>query len=121
MASKYKKHLRRLKRIKKPPFFRITNRLIYFMFTFSVILFLFYLAGNYQDFLSANQKIILTALTYVSVVLIFFCICGVVEVFVYSFKLKTSVLMKFIILYILFALIGTFNASIGTIITFISH
>ncbi|OJF77733.1 MAG: hypothetical protein BKP49_01785 [Treponema sp. CETP13] len=121
MPSKYKKHIRNLKHIKMPTFFRITNRIIGFMFSFSLILFLFYLAGNYQGFLAKNQIIILTVLSYVSVSLVFFCICGIVEIFIFSYKEKNSTLMKFILLYILVSLIGVINASIGSIITFISH
>jgi hypothetical protein len=121
MPSKYTKHLRHLKRVKKPVLFRVTNRLIYFLFSFSLVIYIFYIAGNYQQFLDKTQKLILTVLSYTSIILIWFCICAIAEVFVYSFKLKTTYFMRFIIIYVLIAIISFINAFAGTFITFISH
>jgi len=121
MPSKYKKHLRNLKRIKKPALFRVTNRLVYFLFSFSVVIYIFYIAGNYQQFLDNTQKLILTVLAYTSIILIFFCICALVEAFVYSFKLKTTYFIRFIFMYVLIGIISLFNAFAGIFITYISH
>lgn len=116
-----KNNLHNLKLNRKPTFFRITNRLINFLFSFSIVLFLFYVAGNYQLFLDQSQKIILTVLSYISIALIWFCCCGLIEIIFFSIKKKTFYFVRFIPLYILFAGFGVVNAAVGTFITYASH
>lgn len=105
----------------KPPIFKLTNRLILFFFLFSCIIFIFYTVGNWQDFLDKSQKLLLYITTVSSIFLLCFMVCGFILIIVYSFKQKTVYFLRFIPLYIIYAVIGILIILFGSAISFFSR
>lgn len=61
---------------KQPLLYRIVRRTVLFLTLFLTSLLLFYVMGNYQEFVDENQNLILNAATVTSFLLVFFSACG---------------------------------------------
>ncbi|HAH61751.1 MAG TPA: hypothetical protein DCL73_06610 [Treponema sp.] len=61
---------------KQPLLYRIVRRTVLFLTLFLTSLLLFYVIGNYQEFVDENQNLILDAVTVTSFLLVFFSACG---------------------------------------------
>ncbi|MGI5172064.1 hypothetical protein H0R92_00485 [Treponema sp. OMZ 840] len=90
---------------RKPFLFKITNRSILFLFSFSLIIFFFYAAGNRQQFSDENQKLLLNIVRFVSAGLLCFLCAGFVQIVVYLIKTKNKRLIPFLVLYIFFFIV----------------
>lgn len=84
--------------------------LIVFLFLFCLFLCVFYVIGNYKEFLDSSQKLILSWLSVSSIVLGFFSFIGlVVNILLITKKIKIKnripafLLMIFFILFSIFA------------------
>lgn len=106
---------------KKPPIFKILNRLNLFLFSFSCVIFIFYIAGNWQGFLDDSQKLLLLVTNISSILLLLFIIVGFMLIVVFSFKQKTMYFLRFIPLYILYGAICLSIMLFSSAITFISR
>lgn len=104
----------------KPFLFKITNRMILFLFSLSLVLFFFYAAGNFQQFSEQSQKFLLTAVTFLSASLLFFIFAGLMEILWYGIKLKTLQFLGFAFLYLLFALFSVLFILFGSGVIFLS-
>lgn len=105
---------------RKPFLFKITNRMILFLFSLSLVLFFFYTAGNFQQFSGQSQKFLLTAVTFLSAALLFFICAGLVQILWYGIKLKTLQFLGFAFLYLLFALFAVLFIFFGSGVIFLS-
>lgn len=106
---------------KRPPIFELTNRLILFLFSFSCVIFLFYIAGTEQVFLAENQKLLLLVSNISSILLLWFMFVGFILIVVYSFKQKTTYFLRFFPLYILYGIICFVIMLFSSIITFLAR
>ena len=101
---------------RKPLLFKMTNRIVLFLFSFSLVLFCFYAAGNIQFFLDKNQKLLLNAVKITSILLLCFLTAGSVQILWYATHTKRFML-RFIALYVplfIFAfLLFTFAFAVG--------
>lgn len=77
-----------------------------FLFSFSCLIFLFYIAGNWQGFLNENQKLLLQVTSISSILLLWFLVIGFVLLTVYSIKQKTLYFLRFIPLYLIYGIIS---------------
>lgn len=84
--------------------------LIVFLFLFCLFLCVFYVIGNYKEFLDSSQKLILSWLSVSSIVLGFFSFIGlIVNILLITKKIKIKnripafLLMIFFILFSIFA------------------
>lgn len=84
--------------------------LIVFLFLFCLFLCVFYVIGNYKEFLDSSQKLILSWLSVSSIVLGFFSFIGLVVNILLMFKkikiknrIPAFLLMIFFILFSIFA------------------
>lgn len=97
--------------------FRLTKTAVFIMFFFCIILFLFYLIGNYQDFMDRTQLLILTVLAFASVLNSVLCTIGLVEMIFFmitdGFQFKN--LMQ-LLLFVLIFLISLIFAAYSVII-----
>lgn len=84
--------------------------LIVFLFLFCLFLCVFYVIGNYKEFLDSSQKLILSWLSVSSIVLGFFSFIGLIVnilLIIKKIKIKNRIsallLMNFFILFSIFA------------------
>ena len=84
--------------------------LIVFLFLFCLFLCVFYVIGNYKEFLDSSQKLILSWLSVSSIVLGFFSFIGLIVnilIIIKKIKIKNRIpaflLMIFFILFSIFA------------------
>ncbi len=61
------------------PIFELTSRVTLFFFMILIVLIILYVAGNYQQFIDANQRLILYTSAIVSALLFLFATAGFVE------------------------------------------
>jgi uncharacterized membrane protein len=61
---------------KQPLLYRILRRTVLFLTLFLTSLLLFYIIGNYQEFVDSNQNFILDAATVTAFLLVFFSAAG---------------------------------------------
>ena len=58
--------------------YKLASSMVFIWFTFEIILFLFYLIGNYQNFLDKSQLLILQLLSFSAVITFVLCFCSLV-------------------------------------------
>ena len=78
--------------------------LIVFLFLFCLFLCVFYIIGNYKEFLDSSQKLILSWLSFASIVLGFFSFIGLavnVILMIKKNKTKSRILSIFLMLFFL--------------------
>jgi len=68
-----------LTKIDSSVLFRLIGRSILFLAMMTVVLFLFYACGNFQLFLDRTQRFIMLLCSITSIILIFFCLAGMIE------------------------------------------
>ncbi len=73
-----------------PLLFIVTRRTVLFLFLFLCAMILFYMAGNYQNFLDSDQRLILRAGAVSAILLTGFCAAGAAECAVLLFLKKSA-------------------------------
>lgn len=102
--------------------YKLASSMVFIWFSFEFLLFLFYLIGNYQNFLDKSQLLILQLLSYSAVIT--FCLCFIsLSILVILMILRTYKLTNLLrLLPILLALvINIIFLSYSTIITQLSE
>ena len=94
---------------RKPLLFKMTNRIVLFLFSFSLVLFCFYAAGNIQFFLDKNQKLLLNAVKITSILLLCFLTTGSVHTKRFMLRFIALYVPLFIFAFVLF----TFAFAVG--------
>ena len=106
---------------RRPLLFRLTNRMTLFLTLLLSSLILFYITGNYQQFLDADQHLILLLCTYTAAALALFSFFSFIEAVVFLIVLKNNARLIFIlhavVLFFLFAA-AVFFAFVTRSITF---
>ncbi len=85
--------------------FRLTRTSVFIMFFFCILLFLFYLIGNYQNFMDKTQLLILSALAFSSILEVVLSFLGIIEIIFFMIANKFSVKNLFSLLFMLLSLI----------------
>ncbi len=85
--------------------FRLTRTSVFILFFFCVLLFLFYLMGNYQNFMDKTQLLILTVLGFSSVLEVVLSFLGLVEIIFFMITNKFRVNNIFSLLFLILAFI----------------
>lgn len=87
--------------------FRLTFRAYLFLLLMLIVLTLFYVMGNFQQFLDSTQHFNLLLSSVVSIALIFFSFIGLVESIVYSITTKQKKFIFYAALFLLTLIIVT--------------
>ena len=85
--------------------FRLTRTSVFIMFFFCILLFLFYLIGNYQSFMDKTQLLILTALAFASVLEVVLSFLGLIEIVFFMITNKFRINNVFSLLFMILAFI----------------
>lgn len=100
------------KKIKEKPkinssfwLFRLTRTSVFILFFFCILLFLFYLMGNYQNFMDKTQLLILTVLGIVSVLEVVLSFLGLIEIVFFMIANKFRLNNIFSLLFLIAAFI----------------
>lgn len=95
--------------------------LIVFLFLFCLFLCVFYVIGNYKEFLDSSQKLILSWLSVSSIVLGFFSFIGlVVNILLIIKKIKIKNRIPAILLMIFFILFSIFVNVFSYLVNYLS-
>ena len=95
--------------------------LIVFLFLFCLFLCVFYVIGNYKEFLDSSQKLILSWLSVSSIVLGFFSFIGlVVNILLIIKKIKIKNRIPAILLMIFFILFSIFANMFSYLVNYLS-
>lgn|SRR5574344_311140 len=100
--------------------FWLTFRAFLFLSLMLVVLTLFYVMGNFQQFLDSTQHFILLLSSIVSIALLFFSFAGLIESIFYLITLKQKKYIFFIILFIVTLIAVSLLLLLLRTITFIS-
>jgi len=87
--------------------FTLTFRSFCFFFLLLSVFVLFYISGNYQEFLDSTQHFILVLCSTISIALMLFCIAGTLESLVYFILTKKNKYVIFLIVYIFVFIVST--------------
>lgn len=93
--------------LKKSFLFKLTFRTSLFLFSFLIVLFTFYLSGNYQGFQSSTQLFILFLCSFDSIALFLFGISGLLECLVLFFISEKKKYWIFFAFFFFLVLIST--------------
>lgn len=85
--------------------YKLTKSLVAVLFLFIVLLFSFYLIGNYQNFLDKSLLLILNVLSIVSILCTFFSFCGLLENIFFMFTKESKIKNLISILIMFFCII----------------
>ncbi len=107
--------------IKKTPLFKLTNRLVLFLIALIFLVFIFYVSGNWQNFLDKNQILLLQVVSVLSVLLVFFVVVGLVMIVHHLMYRKTIAYLRFLFMYIGYILFGILMFAFSTFISFFSQ
>jgi hypothetical protein len=103
---------------RKTLLYQMTLRTVLFLFLFLSALILFYIIGNYQQFLDSNQKTILLLATITAILLVSFSSAGFLESLFYLIKRDyTGHCLSYIIRMVLMV----FSAATGTAVMFFTR
>lgn len=95
--------------------------LIVFLFLFCLFLCVFYVIGNYKEFLDSSQKLILSWLSVSSIVLGFFSFIGlVVNILLITKKIKIKNRISAFLLMIFFILFSIFANVFSYLVNYLS-
>lgn len=89
-----------------PLLLRLTRRVCVFLFLLLAGLIIFYVSGNYQNFLDSNISLILKAVACASIALFFFSAASILETFFFVLKDR-----RFSIIFNLFFFVFTLASS----------
>ncbi len=106
---------------KKTPLFSLTNRFVLFLLGFILVVFSFYVVGNWQLFLDENQKLLLLLMNIISIILLVFLLIGFVLIVTNVIKTRSIYFVKYILLYIVYILFTVILFLFSNFITFISR
>ncbi len=108
------------KHIKKTPLFKLTNRLVLFLLALIFLVFIFYISGNWQNFLDKNQLLLLASVSIISVILLFFSLFGLSLVIHNMFLKKRFEYGRYLLLYVLYIAIGIVMFLFSTLLNYFS-
>lgn len=95
--------------------------LIVFLFLFCLFLCVFYVIGNYKEFLDSSQKLILSWLSVSSIVLGFFSFIGlIVNILLIIKKIKIKNRISALLLMIFFILFSIFANVFSYLVNYLS-
>lgn len=72
-------------------FMRVVQRIDVFLFSYVLVLLFFFLVGNFQKFLDSSQTILLTLISFFSILLLGFSCISLLGAFFFSIYQKTTV------------------------------
>ncbi len=113
--------LKKQKIHKKTPLFSLINRFIFFLFGLSFLVFLLYVGGNWQNFLDENQMMLLNILRTLSIFLFMFIIVGLTLLIWYLFNDRKYFYIKYVIMYVIYAIISLCFFMLSNLVVFFSR
>ncbi|WP_027727610.1 hypothetical protein [Treponema sp. C6A8] len=101
-----------IRQLKKHPLsflYRLIKNIVFSLFFFCLVLVVLYIAGNYQNFQAESQQLILSTLSFSSIVLLIFSILifgeTIIRLITKGEKLKSVAVLLTMIFNILFSLV----------------
>lgn len=101
-----------IRQLKKHPLsflYRLIKNIVFSLFFFCLVLVVLYIAGNYQNFQAESQQLILSTLSFSSIVLLIFSILifgeTIIRLVTKGEKLKSVAVLLTMIFNILFSLV----------------
>lgn len=85
--------------------YKLTKNIIKILFVFSLFLFLFYLLGNYQNFLDKSQLLILQILSITSIITGVLSIFGFLENLIFIFVEDNKLHIFFSMIYMIIIIV----------------
>ncbi len=82
------------------------QRVILFFFTYLIVLSVFYVLGNFQNFLDSSVRIILFSMSICSILLVIFCVYGTVLSLIFTVAERRISYIPFLLTDIVFGCIG---------------
>lgn len=90
--------------------YRLIKNIVFSLFLFCLVLLVLYIAGNYQNFQTESQQLILSTLSFSSIVLLIFSILifgeTIIRLITKGEKLKSVAVLLTMIFNILFSIFG---------------
>ncbi|EID84170.1 hypothetical protein MSI_23880 [Treponema sp. JC4] len=114
-----------IRQLKKHPLsflYRLIKNIVFSLFLFCLVLLVLYIAGNYQNFQTESQQLILSTLSFSSIVLLIFSILifgeTIIRLITKGEKLKSVAVLLTMIFNILFSI---FCMSFSNIVYYLSE
>ena len=114
-----------IRQLKKHPLsflYRLIKNIVFSLFFFCLVLVVLYIAGNYQNFQTESQQLILSTLSFSSIVLLLFSILifgeTIIRLITKGEKLKSVVVLLIMIFNIFFSI---FCMSFSNIVYYLSE
>lgn len=99
--------------IKNPLLFRLTRRCVLFFLLVLLSFVLFYITGNYQQFLDSSQKTIIFVSVIVSLTLAFFSLALVFESIYFAFRVQGKKTVFFLVYAVIMLIIFGFSIALA--------
>lgn len=96
-------------------FYRQVFSVTIFLYIFGLFLAIFYVIGNYKNFMDESQSIIMLCLSVIAVLLIFFAVIGIIENIVLLIG-RVKIINRFISLFWMFLFVVS-----GIVMLFFSY
>lgn len=104
-----------------PLLLRLCRRVCVFLFLTLIAFLIFYISGNYQNFLDSNISLILRSITCVSIALAIFSTACILETFFFAFKAKRFPILFNLIFFVLTLILSVAACILSLVINKLSE
>jgi hypothetical protein len=84
----------------RPLLFRISNRIVFFLFLYLLLLLLFYVIGNFRHFLDSHLLLLLKLSIVTAIVLAFFSLFAMIQSLVFLILYRRAYFVIYLLIYL---------------------